>query len=158
MAGKKEYTLIINGVEKNIKDVTTLNDLLKNLDTTVKGVSGSAGAALSVSKGRAKALTEEEKAAKKLADTERKIQAVRDGATDAQIRANQQLREATREQSRKIQADQLAEDSIKRMGMQLTDLRNEYESLSKAQRDDVTVGGVATYMERAENANVNLFV
>ena len=24
--------------------------------------------------------------------------------------------------------------------------------------DDVTVGGVATYMERAENANVNLFV
>ena len=141
MAGKKEYTLIINGVEKNIKDVTTLNDLLKNLDTTVKGVSGSAGAALSVSKGRAKALTEEEKAAKKLADTERKIQAVRDGATDAQIRANQELREATREQSRKIQADQLAEDSIKRMGMQLTDLRNEYESLSKAQRDDVTVGG-----------------
>ncbi|WP_370866185.1 hypothetical protein [Bacteroides nordii] len=141
MAGKKEYTLIINGVEKNIKDVTTLNDLLKNLDTTVKGVSGSAGAALSVSKGRTKALTEEEKAAKKLADTERKIQAVRDGATDAQIRANQELREATREQSRKIQADQLAEDSIKRMGMQLTDLRNEYESLSKAQRDDVTVGG-----------------
>ncbi|MCG4768908.1 hypothetical protein L0O88_07375 [Bacteroides nordii] len=141
MAGKKEYTLIINGVEKNIKDVTTLNDLLKNLDTTVKGVSGSAGAALSVSKGRAKALTEEEKAAKKLADTERKIQAVRDGATDAQIRANQELREATREQSWKIQADQLAEDSIKRMGMQLTDLRNEYESLSKAQRDDVTVGG-----------------
>ncbi len=141
MAGKKEYTLIINGVEKNIKDVTTLNDLLKNLDTTVKGVSGSAGTALAVSKGRAKALTEEEKAAKKLADTERKIQAVRDGATDAQIRANQELREATREQSRKIQADQLAEDSIKRMGMQLTDLRSEYESLSKAQRDDVTVGG-----------------
>ena len=66
MAGKKEYTLIINGVEKNIKDVTTLNDLLKNLDTTVKGVSGSAGAALSVSKGRAKALTEEEKAADRM--------------------------------------------------------------------------------------------
>jgi peroxiredoxin family protein len=24
--------------------------------------------------------------------------------------------------------------------------------------DDVTVGGVATYMERAEEANVNLFI
>lgn len=139
--GKKEYTLIINGVEKNIKDVTTLDTLLKNLDMTVKDVSGSTGVAVSVSKGHSKSMTEEEKAAKKLADTERKTKAVRDGVTDAQIRANQELREATREQSRKIQAEQLAEDSIKRMGMQLTDLRNQYESLSKAQRDDVTVGG-----------------
>ena len=139
--GKKEYTLIINGVEKNIKDVTTLDTLLKNLDMTVKDVSGSIGVAVSVSKGHSKSMTEEEKAAKKLADTERKTKAVRDGVTDAQIRANQELREATREQSRKIQAEQLAEDSIKRMGMQLTDLRNQYESLSKAQRDDVTVGG-----------------
>lgn len=139
--GKKEYTLIINGVEKNIRDVTTLDTLLKNLDMTVKDVSGSTGVAVSVSKGHSKSMTEEEKAAKKLADTERKTKAVRDGATDAQIRASQELREATREQSRKIQADQLAEDSIKRMGMRLTDLRNQYESLSKAQRDDVTVGG-----------------
>ena len=139
--GKKEYTLIINGVEKNIKDVTTLDTLLKNLDMTVKDVSGSTGVAVSVSKGHSKSMTEEEKAAKKLADTERKTKAVRDGVTDAQIRANQELREATREQSRKIQAEQLAEDSIKRMGMSLTELRNKYERLSKAQRDDVVVGG-----------------
>lgn len=139
--GKKEYTLIINGVEKNIKDVTTLDTLLKNLDSTVKDVSGSTGVAVSVSKGHSKSMTEEEKAAKKLADTERKTKAVREGATDAQIRANQELREATRVQSRKIQAEQLAEDSIKRMGMRLTDLRNQYESLSKAQRDDVAEGG-----------------
>lgn len=139
--GKKEYTLIINGVEKNIKDVTTLDTLLKNLDMTVKDVSGSTGVAVSVSKGHSKSMTEEEKAAKKLADTERKTKAVRDGVTDAQIRANQELREATRVQSRKIQAEQLAEDSIKQMGMRLTDLRNQYESLSKAQRDDVAEGG-----------------
>lgn len=139
--GKKEYTLKINGVTQSLKEVIKLEDALINLDDTIGAVNKNTVTASTTSKAQAKALTEEEKAAKKLADTKEKIEKANSEANKAQIAATQQLRERTREITRQIQINSLAEGSVKSMGMQLTDLRNEYEGLSAAERDDLEVGG-----------------
>lgn len=139
--GKKEYLLKINGVKQSITDVTSLDNALKGLDTTVNKVNTSEVKAATNSRQSSKALTDEEKAAKKLADTKKKLEDVNSDANKAQILANQQLRERTREVTRQIALDQQNEGSIKALGMQLTDLRNAYDDLSEADRQNVAIGG-----------------
>lgn len=140
---KKEYAIKINGVTTSIKDVTKLEAALKSLEaqaartiTLPKG-----GDTAQASKQTAKALTDEEKAAKRLADTKKRLAQVDGEVNRAQIAATQALRERTREVSREIAVNELAEGSIKQMGMQLTDLRNEYYDLSEAERENVALGG-----------------
>lgn len=139
--GKKEYTLKINGIDTAVKDVTTLEAAVNGLDTSLGKVSSTSVKVTSTAKERTKALTDEEKAAQKLEETQKKIQAAQEGANDAQIRATQELREATREQARRVQIEQLAEGSVKRLGMELTDLRNRYQALSAEERNNAEVGG-----------------
>lgn len=139
--GIKEYTLRINGVATGIKEVTTLEAAVNKLDSAVKKANANTTAAAKASSTKAKALTDEEKAAKKLEDTQKRLERVNSEANKAQIQANIALRERTREVTRSIQVNQLAEGSIKQMGMQLTDLRNEYESLTAAERAEAEVGG-----------------
>lgn len=162
---KKEYTIKINGVTTSLRDVTKLEEALKRLDeqagkttTTPQGSgagSGSGGGGTnggssnnsrssggnSGNSGKAKALTDEEKAAKKLADTQKRLAQADSEANRAQIAATQALRERTREVTREIQINELAEGSIAQMGMQLTDLRNEYYNLSEAERENIDIGG-----------------
>lgn len=138
---KKEYTIKINGLTSSVKDVTKLEDALNSLDKAAVKTSEITVKTAATSKTKAKALTDEEKAAKKLADTQKRITDVNSEANKAQIEANQQLREAQREITRKIALDQLAEGSIKAMGMQLTDLRNDYEALSEEERNNIAIGG-----------------
>lgn len=139
--GKKEYTLKINGVAQNIKDVTNLETALNKLDGTLNKTRATEVKVNTAKKETTKALTEEEKAAKKLADTQARIAAANTEANRAQVAANQELRERNREVARSVAINQLAEGSIREMGMTLTDLRNEYESLSAAQRADEAQGG-----------------
>lgn len=139
--GKKEYSIKINGVSQSISDVTKLEKAITALDAAAaKQINVDAQAANS-SKTKKAALTEEEKAAKKLADTRARIAAADSQANKDQIAATQALRERTREVTRAVAAEKLEEDSIAAMGMQLTDLRLDYEKLSAAQRNDVSVGG-----------------
>lgn len=139
--GKKEYTLKINGVKQSLTDVTTLETALKNLGKTVDGVNATENKRATVSRQTAKAMSDEEKAAKKLADTKARIEDVNTEANRAQILANKELRERTREVTRQIALEQLQEGSIKALGMQLTNLRNAYDELSEADRQNVTIGG-----------------
>lgn len=141
MAGTKEYVIKINGVEQGVTSVTKLEDAMNALDASVKRVNTSNTKSATTTRQKTSAMTEEEKAAAKLAATQARIAAADSAANKAQIQATQQLRERTREVTRSIQINQLAEGSIKQMGMQLTDLRNEYEALSAAQREDEAVGG-----------------
>ena len=153
--GVKEYIIRINGVAQSIKDVTSLKDAVDALsnsfdkassntqkmgDSTRKTKAATDEAA-KASKAKKAAMTDEEKAAKKLADTQKKIADVSNEANKAQIAATQELRERTREITRQVAASNLAEGSIKAMGMQLTDLRNEYEALSAAERNEQETGG-----------------
>lgn len=139
--GKKEYTLKINGIDQNIKDVTKLEEAVTSLDTALGKVNTTNVNSTLTTRERSKALTEEEKAEQKLINTIDKVVQARSDANKAQIEANIAAREAQREVTREIQIRQQAEGSIKQMGMQLTDLRNRYEGLSRAEREDLAVGG-----------------
>lgn len=139
--GVKEYTLRINGVDTSIKDITKLEAAIAKLDGAVAAANASTVNAGKASAARGKAVTDEEKAAQRLASTQQRLAQVNTEANRAQIAANIALREATREATRSIQINQLAEGSIKQMGMQLTDLRNEYEALSAEQRASDEIGG-----------------
>jgi len=139
--GKKEYSIKINGVDVSIKEVTKLEDAVKSLDKTINTSAKDIQTATKASTTRAKALTDEEKAAKKLEATQKRINDVNSEANRAQIAANRELRERTREVTREIALNELAEGSIKAMGMTLTDLRNEYEGLSAEQRNNAEEGG-----------------
>jgi hypothetical protein len=139
--GKKEYTIKINGVTQGIKEVAKLEDAIDALDKSIDGLSAVNIKANATSTTRTKVLSEEEKIAKKLADTHAKIAAAGSEANKAQISATQDLRERTRETARAVAQEKLEVDSISAMGMQLTDLRNKYEDLSGAQRADINVGG-----------------
>lgn len=139
--GVKEYTLKINGIAQSIQDFTKLGVVVKQVDSALDGLSGTADKGVKISKNTTKSLSEEEKAQKKLADTLAKAEKARSGANDEQIRATQALREATREATRRVQISQLEEGSIKRLGMELTDLRNEYYSLNETERENEEIGG-----------------
>lgn len=138
---KREYTVKINGISQNIKDVTSLNAALNEMDAVLNKQQTAAVKVAQAGKQKAAALTDEERAATKLANTRKRLEQVESDANRQQIEANIQLREATRELTRRIQVEQFAEGSMRAMGMQLTDLRNEYEALSGAQRADLEVGG-----------------
>lgn len=139
--GKKEYTIKINGIAQGIADVTKLEAALNKLDGTVDKGATATVAATKAATSKKLALTEEEKAAKKLADTQARLAQVDSDANKKQIAAIAALRDRTREVTRAVIQEGLEEDSIAAMGMQLTDLRNEYEKLSAAQRNDEEVGG-----------------
>lgn len=139
--GVKEYTIKINGVDVSLRDVTKLSEAVNKLDAAVKASNAGTVAAGKATAAKAKAITDEQKAAERLAATQKKLSEANSEANRAQIEANIQLRERTREITRQIAQEQLAEGSIKQMGMQLTDLRNEYESLSAAERANIEVGG-----------------
>lgn len=135
MDGKKEYVIKINGVSEGVTDVTKLEDAVNSLDGAIKKVNDTSVSSAKTSSARKAALSEEEKAAQKLADTQKKIEAVNSEANRAQIEATQQLRERTREVTRQIQIEKLAEGSIRRIGMELHDMREAYKEASPAQRE-----------------------
>lgn len=139
---KKEYVIKINGIATSVKDVTRLDDALKALGVTAaKPVKVNATTSGGGGASKAKALSDEEKAAAKLAATQKRLNEVNSEANRAQIAANRELRDRMREVSREIALNQQNEGSIVSMGITLTDLRNEYEALSEAERNNIDVGG-----------------
>lgn len=139
--GIKEYTLKINGITQSISEVTKLEKVVAALDGTIKNVNDADLKAATASRTKKAALTDEEKAAQKLAATQAKLEKTTLENNRAQIEANIALRERTREITRQVQIESFAEGSLKAMGMQLTDLRNEYEALSAVERENVEIGG-----------------
>lgn len=129
MNNKKEYTLKINGVDKGIKEVTKLVDVVISLDDILSKTQQINIGAGKGAREHTKALTEEEKAAKKLADTMQKAKAAQNGANDAQIKANQALREATREATLRVQAEIAEKNSIEAMRIELSQLKDEWKKM-----------------------------
>lgn len=139
--GIKEYTLKINGISKSIEDVTKLEKVVDALDASIKKVNDADIKSAAASRTKKAALTDEQKAAEKLAATQARLEKMTVENARAQIEANIALRERTREVTRQVQIESLAEGSLKAMGMQLTDLRNEYEALSAEERNNLEIGG-----------------
>lgn len=127
--GKKEYSLIINGVEKHIQDFIKLNEVVVLYDSTMAKASRSGKNFSTTTKTNSKALTDEEKAAKKLADTEKRLEQVKNGATKAQIAANQELQKATRATTLQVKESLAAENSIEKMRIQLSLMKEEWKGM-----------------------------
>lgn len=148
MGAKKVYTLEINGLKKHIKDFTSLDEVIRKTDSSFNNfnkqtlnVSGTINKSTQATKQRTAALTEEEKAEQRLAATIDKAIRARTDENKAQIEATLANRAIQREVTREIQINQQAEGSIRQMGMQLTNLRNQYESLGREKRNDINIGG-----------------
>lgn len=141
MGAKKIYTLQINGISKNITDTRTLREELDGLDSSLTRINKNNQNATQTSRQRSAAVSEEEKAAQKLADTQDKATRVITAGERAQALANQQVRERTQAISQQIRIENAAEGSIRQMSAQLTQLRTQYENLTRAQREDIAVGG-----------------
>lgn len=120
--GKKEYSLIINGVEKHIQNFIKLNEVVGLFDSTMAEAS-------QAGKDFSKALTDEEKAAKKLAETRKKLEQVQNGETKAQITANQELQRATRATTLQVRESLAAENSIEKLRIQLSQMKEEWKGM-----------------------------
>jgi len=148
MAAKKIYTLEINGVEKNIKDFTTLEEAINRTGNSIERISAKTTkitaetdkSTQSVQK-KTRALSEEQKEEQRLAAAIDKVVRVRNDSNKAITEANLKAREVQREVTREIQINQQAEGSIKQIGLQLAGLRSQYENLSRARREDINDGG-----------------
>lgn len=129
MDGKKEYIIKINGTEEGISSVDKLRDHIVELGNDIERVNDTAIKTAKASNTRKAALSDEEKAARKLAETQRKIETVNSEANRAQIEATQQLRERTREVTRQIQIEKAGANSIEGMRIQLSKWKDEWKKL-----------------------------
>lgn len=128
-SGKKEYTLKINGISQNITDVTKLEDVLSRLDSTIGKVNQNTATSTQTTRQRSAALSEEEKAEKKLAETIDKAVRARTEANRAQIDANQAAREAQKQAVLEQQAANASANSVEGMRAKLALLKNEWKGL-----------------------------
>lgn len=133
--GKKEYNVVINGISQDIKEVTSLYDALQKLNAEFEKtgkvsvhIGNTTKARTEASKEASKALTDEEKAAKKLAETETKILQVKDGLTKAQVAANAELKEANRLVALQVREEQAASNSVEQMRAELAKLTQEWKN------------------------------
>lgn len=124
--GKREFEIKINGITESIDGATKLVDVLEKLGNTTVNVSTQTEKANKAGKEKKQALTEEEKAQKKLEETLRRTLAVDSDLNREQIQANRALRDRTREVTLEVQAQNAASNSIEGMRAQLNLLRNEW--------------------------------
>ncbi|KAA6347873.1 hypothetical protein EZS27_004653 [termite gut metagenome] len=131
---KKIYTVIIDGLEKAYSDTEKLVASLKKLENINAKVNNTVKENTSANND----LSKEQKAY--LATLE-KIAKLEDDATKAQIAATQALREKTTATNNEIKVLNSQEGSVKQMGARLSILRQQYDNLSKAERENIEVGG-----------------
>lgn len=129
MDGKKEYVIKINGTEEGISSVDKLRDRIVGLGNDIERVNDTAIKTAKASGTRKAAISDEEKAAKKLADTQKKIAEVNSEANRAQIEATQALRERTREVTQQIQIEKAGANSIEGMRIRLSQLKDEWKKM-----------------------------
>lgn len=124
--GKREFEIKINGITESIDGANKLVDVLEKLDNTTVNVTSQTERANKANKEKKQALTDEEKAQKKLEETLRRTLAIDSELNREQIQANRNLKERTREITLEIQAQNAASNSIEGMRAQLNLLRNEW--------------------------------
>jgi chromosome segregation ATPase len=120
MAMTRTYTVQIKGVEQAVTGTKTLTEAMDK---------------------QTKAVKENAKEQDALAKAEARLNSI-GTEYDLQLRrANAAIKERTTEVNRQVAQENLAADSIKGMGMHLTDLRKQYDLLSAEQRDNMDIGG-----------------
>jgi chromosome segregation ATPase len=131
---KKIYTIVIDGVEKACNDTEKLLASLKKLENINAKV-------INTVKENTTSTNDLSKEQKTYLAVLEKIAKLEDDATKETIKATQSLREKTSATNAEIKASTSAEGSIKQMGAQLSILRQQYDNLSKTERENLEVGG-----------------
>ena len=154
--GKKEYTLIINGISQRIKEVTKLKDALEDFDKVAKEANATTVKTTKTTKEKVQALTEEEKVAKKIRETIEKTKQVNSDATKEQIKATQALKDATRAATLRAKAETVEANSIEALRIELSQLVDKWKSLDMDGEDFQKVGAqvleTREKLKRAEEA------
>jgi hypothetical protein len=154
--GKKEYTLIINGISQRIKEVTKLKDALEDFDKVAKEANATTVKTTKTTKEKVQALTEEEKAAKKIRETIEKTKQVNSDATKEQIKATQALKDATRAATLRAKAETVEANSIEALRIELSQLVDKWKSLDMDGEEFQKVGAqvleTREKLKRAEEA------
>ena len=133
--GKKEYTIVINGISQGIKEVTTLEEALSFLGVAVDKTNKANGETAKSSKEKKVALTDEQKALAKLLDTQQKTKDILSGVNDAQIEATHKLKEATREQTLKIKENIAEKNSVEELRIQVSRLTDVWKKTDMGSDD-----------------------
>jgi len=136
MADEKVFKIVIDGLEQSYTNTVKLVDVLKQLeDKTIKvaaetdKVSKATDNSTKASKEKTKTLSDEEKAQKKLAETQEKAKKPITEMEKAQELANQQLKERTKQLKQQVAEENAATNSIAAMKAELAKLNTEWNNL-----------------------------
>ena len=136
MADEKVFKIAIDGLEQSYTDTVKLANALKLLeDKTIKvtaeidKASKAINNSTKASKEKVKALSEEEKAQKKLTETQEKAQKPITEMEKAQELANQQLEERTKLLKQQVTEENAVANSMAQMKAQLEVLNNEWNNV-----------------------------
>lgn len=148
MADKKVFTLEIDGVKQSYDEVVKLHDILNKIKDvhakvtveTEKATKATESSA-KVSKEKTKALTDEEKAQKKLADTQAKASKPISDLEKEQAKANLQLKERARQLAILAQLELAAKNSPAEIKAELAKLNSEWNNVEMGTEafEDLTV-------------------
>ena len=125
----KVFTIKIDGIEKSFQDVAKLVSALEKLQTINVNIAQTVEKAEKAIKAQNKAVTEEEKAQRKLNETQDKATRVITETERLQEQANVSLRERTRALQLQAEAENTATNSIESMKIKLKQLREEFKHM-----------------------------
>lgn len=137
MADEKVFKIRIDGIEQSYKNSVKLLDALVELNKTIDNVNNTTTNidktitnSINTVKQKTKTLTEEEKAQKKLADTQDKSTRVITTLEKEQEKANQQLKERTEYLEDVVRLETSQADTIAKTKAQLKILNKEWENVT----------------------------
>lgn len=125
----KVFTIKIDGIEKSFQDVAKLVSALEKLQTINVNIAQTVEKAEKAIKAQNKAVTEEEKAQRKLNETQDKATRVITETERLQAQANVSLRERTRALQLQAQAENASANSIEGMRIKLSQLKDEWKRM-----------------------------
>jgi hypothetical protein len=157
MADKKVFTLEIDGVKQSYNEVVKLHDILNKIKDVhakvtveTEKVSKATENSAKISKEKTKALTDEEEAQKKLADTQAKAFKPISDLEKEQAKANLQLKERARQLTILAKLELAAKNSPAEIKAELAKLNEEWNNV------DMGSEAFANLTERIEALNTKL--
>lgn len=137
MADEKVFKIRIDGIEQSYKNsvklldaLVELNKMIDNVNNTTTNIDKTITNSINTVKQKTKTLTEEEKAQKKLADTQDKSTRVITTLEKEQEKANQQLKERTEYLEDVVRLETSQADTIAKTKAQLKILNKEWENVT----------------------------
>jgi len=130
MADERVFKITINGIEESYKNAQRLVDVLNLMNDVNVKVAASNKNSEKVSKEKTKALTDEEKAQSKLAETQAKASKEITALEKEQAKANLQLRERAKYLNNLVKLEQAAKNSPAEFKAELALLNQEWDKVN----------------------------